>query len=391
MMLTARTLLLLPLTFVIFQACSDATGPAPDPFVPADITVELVTDAVDRPNSFAVPPDGSRFYVTEQYCCVRIVSEGQVLPEPFLDLRGQLAEANEWGLLGIAFHPEYPSSPYVYVSYTRFDDQAHVVERYTVESDGNSVDPTSATTVLSTPQPRRLHVGGSIRFGPEGMLWIAKGDAGIYSDEETIGNAQDVTTLHGTILRLDVDAGDPYEIPSDNPLVGREGRDEIWHYGLRNPWKFTIDELSGLLYIGDVGEGRFEEVNVVPVAEGGHNFGWDRMEGGHCFPRGTSCDHTELTLPVLEYPQVDECAVIGGEVYRGSEIPELEGHYLYTDLCGGWLRSFRFEDGEVRHEQEWTLPFDARLPAAFGVDAEGELYILSRTAIHRIVKADSGS
>lgn len=383
------------LLIFLLQGCSDSLGP--EPFVPADITLDLVTADLTRPTALAVAPGESRLYVTEQFCCVRVVDNGEVLPEPFLDLSDRLAVGGERGMLGIAFHPDYQANGYVYVSFTSFDQ--HRIERYTVRPDGNSLDPASATVILSTTQPSTVHVGGSLSFGPEGMLWASKGDGGVYSEPDAPGNAQDRGTLHGTILRMDVDRGEPYAIPPDNPFVGSDGRDEIWHYGLRNPWRFSMDEPSGLLYIGDVGEGSFEEVDVVPLDEGGHNFGWDHMEGLHCFPDDSECDPTGLTLPVLEYPKTPgTCAsVIGGHVYRGSAIPELAGHYVYTDLCAGWIRSFLFDEGEVLHEQEWALPSDVSFPTAIGEGPAGELYVLSLGsdqvggAIHRIVPADAAN
>lgn len=369
--------LLLVIALLTLAGCSDTTGPEEEPFVPVELSVELFNADVTRPTSMAAPPgDDSRLFVTEQFCCVRVIENGTLLPEPFLDLSGQLGQSFELGVASIAFHPEFETNGYVYVSYSNTVPE-HVVERYTVsEADPNKADVSSAQLILATPQTADRHMGGYIAFGPEGYLWVSRGDGSQGGDNQ--GNGQNIETLLGAVSRIDVDAATPYAIPPDNPFVGVEGRDELWAYGLRNPWKLAFDAENDLVYLADVGANEWEEVNVVPNTEEGYNFGWSRMEGTHCFPPERDCDPGSYTLPVVEYGHDEGCSVIGGVVYRGSEIPDLQGHYIYTDFCGGWMRSFRFTDGEVRHEQEWILPSDVLFPTSFGVDNQGDLYLLTR-------------
>lgn len=206
------------------------------------------------------------------------------------------------------------------------------------------------------------------------MLYVFMGDGGGAGDPD--GNGQDLDTLHGKILRLDVDGGDPFAIPSDNPFVGVSGaRDEIWATGLRNPWRSSFDPVGGMLYVADVGQSAIEEINAVSATQSGVNYGWNTMEGSSCFGGG-SCDMTGLTLPVEEYTQASGgCSVTGGRVYRGSAIPQIQGHYFYSDFCAGFLRSFRFQSGSVTDRVEWTIG-NLGSVSSFGEDGAGELYVL---------------
>jgi glucose/arabinose dehydrogenase len=274
----------------------------------------------------------------------------------------------------MAFHPDYDSNGLFYVDYT--DTQGNTrVERYRVSADRNRADPNSATLILTVEQPFANHNGGLLMFGPDGMLYVGLGDGG--SGGDPFRHAQNLGTLLGSLLRIDVDRAVPYAVPQDNPFVNRPGaRGEIWAYGLRNPWRFAFDREGGMLYIADVGQNRWEEINAVPIGAAGVNYGWNILEGSECF-NASSCNREGLTLPVLEYPRTGgACSVIGGFVYRGGRIPALRGHYFYSDYCAGFLKSFKLVDGKAEDHREWNVGNLGQV-LSFGEDAAGELYILS--------------
>jgi glucose/arabinose dehydrogenase len=229
--------------------------------------------------------------------------------------------------------------------------------------------------VLAVPQPGVAHKGGQLLFGPDGMLYIGLGD-GADNDQ---GRGQSLGDLLGNILRIDVSTP-PYTVPPDNPFVGTAGaRPEVWSYGFRNPWRFSFDRATGDLHIGDVGESKWEEVDYASAADGagrGVNYGWSQMEGQHCFSHA-ECDQSGLTLPVLEYPHSDGCAVTSGYVYRGAAIPFLQGKYFYADYCLGWVRSFRMEGGVAVDQIDWPELRPEGRVTSFGEDAAGELYLLT--------------
>jgi len=248
------------------------------------------------------------------------------------------------------------------------------VERDRGGGDPDVADPASALEILSVDQPFANHNGGQIVFGPDGMLYVALGDGGGGGDPER--NGQDLSTLLGSLLRIDVDGGVPYAVPPDNPFVGQAGaREEIWAYGLRNPWRFDFDGADGRLYIADVGQNALEEVNAVPGDEGGVNYGWSVMEGRACFRPSNGCDQDGLTLPVVQYGHDQGCSVTGGVAYRGSALPRIQGHYFYSDFCSGWIRSFVLVDGEATEEREWETESLGRV-VSFGEDAQGEMYLV---------------
>jgi hypothetical protein len=255
------------------------------------------------------------------------------------------------------------------------------VERYRVSADPNVADPGSAKPILFVDQPYANHNGGLVVFGPDRKLYIGLGDGGSGGDPQ--GNGQNHGTLLGKLLRIDVDAGDPYAVPPDNPFVGTNGaRGEVWAYGLRNPWRFAFDREAGRLYIADVGQSSREEVDVVPAASGGLNYGWNVMEGDECYGAG-SCNQAGLTLPVLAYSHADGCSITGGYVYRGQSIPALRGTYFYSDYCSGWLKSFRY-DGGVTEQRDWSIGLGSVL--SFGEDSAGELYVLTAGGtVYRLV------
>jgi glucose/arabinose dehydrogenase len=335
------------------------------------LTLETVATGLDNPVFVTSPPNDARLFVVEQTGRIRIISNGAVLTQPFLDLRSRITRGGEQGLLSVAFSPSYATNGFFFVNFTdtRGDTQ---VERFHVSSNPDVADASSNATILSVAQPFANHNGGLLMFGPDGMLYIGMGDGG--SGGDPLGNGQNMNTLLGKLLRIDVSGTLPYSVPSTNPFVNRPGtRPEIWASGLRNPWRFSFDRQAGLLYIADVGQNDREEINAVPWSQAGINYGWNTMEGKACYV-AAGCNQSGLTLPVLDYRHADGCSVTGGYAYRGSKLPELAGRYFYTDYCSGWLRSFRIANGVVSAEQEWPI---GRLtsPTSFGEDSAGELYI----------------
>jgi glucose/arabinose dehydrogenase len=352
---------------------------SPTPFDPAaaSFALELVAEIPGRPLAVVNAGDGTgRLFVAEQGGRVLVVQGGSVSERPFLDVTSRTAAGGERGLLGLAFHPRYPDDPRVFVNYTDLEGDT-VVSSFTVDPDDPaSVDRASEVVVLQIDQPFANHNGGAIVFGPDGMLYVATGDGGSGGDPHD--NGQRLDTLLGKILRLDVDRtenGRAYGIPADNPFVGRgNARAEIWLYGLRNPFRISFDRATGDLWMGDVGQGAYEEIDVARAASGGGtNFGWARMEGFHCFPSGEGCARPELALPVAEYGHDRGCAVTGGVVYRGSTVPSLVGGYVFADYCSGFMWVL---DAAATDPREPRLVVESgRRLAGFGEDEAGELYV----------------
>ena len=365
-------------------ACSSTpTGPPPPPPAVGSLATEVVATGLDRPLYLTAPPGDSRLFIVEQTGAIRIVAaDGNLRGTPFLDLAGRIAGGGERGLLGLAFHPDYVSNGFFYVNYTDTNGDT-VVERYTVSGDPDVAAPGSATPILAVPQPFANHNGGQLAFGPDGMLYVFMGDGGGAGDPFSTG--QDPTDLLGSILRLDVDGGDPYAIPPDNPFVDVAGaRGEVWAIGLRNPWRAWFDVPGGMLYVADVGQSQREEVNAVGIAEAGVNYGWNVLEGTLCFAE-EGCDASGTEAPVLEYSHADGCSITGGVVYRGTLLPELVGHYFYSDFCSGFLRSFRLQGGVAVEGQEWNVGGLGSV-TSFGADAAGEMYVTSAEGrVYRIV------
>jgi glucose/arabinose dehydrogenase len=285
----------------------------------------------------------------------------------------------ERGMLSMAFDPRYAENGYFYVYYVALNGDV-VTERF-VSTPGADVAGGSAGIVMALAHGGSEHHGGLIAFGPDNMLYIAPGDGGCCGDPQK--NAQNLYSPLGKILRIDVRTL-PYTIPPDNPLVGKEGRPEVWAYGLRNPWRFAFD--AGKLYVADVGQDAREEVNLALASEAGLNYGWPYMEGTWCFNPSTNCAaNRTLMLPVFDYGRADGCSVIGGFVYRGSAIPELTGHYLFADFCQGWLRSFRAAGSGASEHTTWSgvsIPY----VSSFGRDAAGELYMIAGARVWKIVR-----
>ncbi len=360
-------------------ACSDAvTEPSPEPSIEG-IGLTRIADGLSGPVYLTAKDGDDRIFVVEQRGTIRVISGGEVLATPFLDITSKTQAGGERGLLSVAFHPE-PSSTRFFVNYTDRNGDT-VVERYEAVHGQDVADANSAFTILTVAQPFGNHNGGQLQFGPDGMLYVGMGDGGSGGDPQ--GHGQNLNTLLGAMLRLDVDGGAPYAIPSDNPYVNGGGRPEIWASGLRNPWRFSFDRQNGDLYIADVGQNRLEEINVRPPQEAGANYGWNTMEGSECFGAG-GCDPGAFTLPVLEYDHGQGCSVTGGYVYRGGGMPELTGHYFYADYCEGWIRSFEYVAGAATDPTEWQVP-DVGQITSFGQDAQGELYVLTAAgAVYRI-------
>jgi glucose/arabinose dehydrogenase len=334
----------------------------------------------DRMVAMAYPDDGSnRLFVALQPGEIRVFSNDQDVESAssFLDIRDQVRdEGNEEGLLGLAFDPDYASNGYFYVYYSASDPRRSVISRFTVSADDpDEADPESEQVILEVEQPYSNHNAGQMFFGPDGYLYIALGDGGSGGDPH--GNGQDLSTLLGSILRIDVstlDTTGSYSIPPDNPFVGQEdARPEIWAYGLRNPWRMSLDPLTGDLWAADAGQSSFEEVDLIKP---GRNYGWNIMEGFECFEPPSGCDMTGLEMPVHVYP-TDEggCTIIGGYVYLGSRIPTLYGAYVFGDYCGGKIWALRYDGQEVTEHLE-IADTDLSIPS-FGVDQSGEIYILS--------------
>ena len=348
-----------------------------------------VASGLDSPVHIAAPRlDPTRVFVVEQSGRVRIVKDGTLLPDPFLDVAAKISCCNERGLLSIAFHPDYATNGRFFVFYTDTGGD-EVVERYRVSPDLDRADDTSGQIVLTVPDFAPNHYGGQLAFGPDGYLYVGIGDGGGGGDPQETG--QDLTRLLGKLLRLDIDVEVPpyYAVPPTNPFVGRtDARGEIWAFGVRNPWRFGFDRATGDLYVGDVGQGAWEEIDVQPAASaGGENYGWDVFEGRHCYeptPPATACPAppTGFTMPVLEYDHGEGCSVTGGLVYRGCAMPDLRGTYFYADFCSAFLRTFRgVSGGDAVNTADRTAELAPGIglsidnPTSFGEDARGELYI----------------
>jgi glucose/arabinose dehydrogenase len=331
-----------------------------------------VATGFERPVYLTHAGDGSgRLFVVEQPGRVRIISSSKLQPEAFLDLSVLVnSRTNERGLLGLAFHPQYARNGYFFVHYSAADG-ATAVARYHVSENAQRADAGSATLVLSQPQPYPNHNGGQLAFGPDGYLYLGLGDGGSAGDPQ--GNGQNLGTWLGKILRLDVDAALPYALPAANPFIAGGGLPEIWAYGLRNPWRFSFDRRSGDLFIADVGQGNWEEINFQPAAEtAARNYGWAIVEGNHCVQSG--CAAPGVSMPVAEYDHSSGCSVTGGYVYRGSRLAALQGAYIYGDYCTGTIWALRPAAGGAWRT---SVLFQSALNiSSFGEDEAGELYVV---------------
>lgn len=373
-----RSLQVLTLVMIAAVFAPIATGSAQAPALSLELE-EFATGLTSPVSITYTGDDPAQLFVVEQPGTIAVVAGGVVGETKMLDIVDRVgSEGSEQGLLGLAFAPDYATSLLFYVMYTDLDGN-EVISRFTANEDGLTADPASEEILIYQEDFAANHNGGQLAFGPDGFLYIAMGDGGGGGDPEE--NGQDLTTLLGKILRIDVDpanaTGDiPYAIPADNPFVDTaDAAPEIWAYGLRNPWRFSFDSETGDLFIGDVGQGDIEEIDYAPAGDGGQNYGWNVMEGTTCF-ESSDCDPAadELVLPITEYTHAEGgCSVTGGYVYRGADAPDLVGSYLYGDYCSGLIwAATSVGDGT------WTVsePYESGLLiSTFGEGADGTLYL----------------
>ena len=377
---------LLALSTVLLECGGSSSSPAPaapappagppPPSGPLVLTLSPVLSGLNSPVDLQNAADGSgRLFVVEQQGQIRIVSNNSLVPTPFLDITSLVDFGGEKGLLGLAFHPAYSQNRRFFVNYDRVVSgqmQTVIAEFQTSASNPNQADPNSQRILFTVNQPFPNHKGGQLAFGPDGFLYIGLGDGGSAGDP--LGNAQNRQVLLGKMLRIDVDHTSPglqYAIPSDNPFLNGVDRGEVWAYGLRNPWRFSFDVPSGRLFVADVGQDKFEEIDIL---QKGGNFGWNIMEGLHCFKPSSGCNMTGLILPITEYDHSQGDAVIGGYVYRGPAIPRLSGTYLFSDFESGTIWGLT-----ENSTGQWTrsqLIAGGRNISSFGRDETGELYVL---------------
>lgn len=405
--LALRTLL--PALFIQIACAgnhSDNNDPAPPATTTPKAKLQLVTDAFISPVNMAVPGDGTgRLFFCQKEGKVWIVQQNKLLPAPFLDVSGDMIAVNpgydERGLLGMAFHPEFKTNHKFYVYYSApaskkgFNHTSRLVEFTTAPGNPNLADPASKRIILEVDEPESNHNGGQLQFGPDGYLYVGLGDGGGGGDKHgLIGNAQDLNTLLGKILRINVN-GTPYSIPPDNPFVNRpDTRPEIWAYGLRNPWRFSFDRNTKMLFAGDVGQDKYEEVDI--ITKGG-NYGWRILEGNHDYNVPAAVDKSTLIAPIHEYTHDLGISITGGYVYRGNGIPALKGLYVFGDYNG---KSFVLRPNGKQWDRAVLelsgRPSDNMQILSWGEDEAGELYMLASTsgssgfrgAVYKLVKAE---
>ena len=355
-----------------------------------DVVLQPIASGLVQPVALTHPAGDTRLFITQQTGTVMIDDALGIRPTPFLDIRPIVLSGGERGILSVAFHPLYRDNGFFFVYYTNLSGDNNVARYKVSATDPDVADPASGTILLTIPHPSFAnHNGGQLQFGPDGYLYIGTGDGGSAGDPNN--HAQDLTQLLGKLLRIDVDHGLPYTIPPSNPFFGKSSaRNEIWAYGLRNPWRFTFDRSNGDLWIGDVGQNLYEEVDLQPATStGGENYGWRKMEGFHCYNPSTNCADPSFTMPVLEYPHLQgACSISGGYRYRGTQIPALSGAYLYGDYCSGTIWS------ATQTGSAWTartlLTTTLRI-SSFGEDVSGELYVLDvvKGVVYRIAARES--
>ncbi len=375
--------LLLGLTLVLLTV---VIAVAPREQAAMSLQLELVSSGLEHPLRIVRDPSREdRFYILEKHGLIQILEDSRILSEPFLDIQARVYDFSELGLLGMAFDPEYEKNGYFYIFYGNHAKQTMLVRFEVYPDDPDRADPSTETLLLWVKHPTGNHDGGNLVFGPDGYLYIGVGDGG---DKVSSENSQDLNTLMGKLLRIDVRNHNtqdnlPYDIPPDNPFFGESGtRPEIWAYGLRNPWTFSFDSLTGDLYLPDVGQNHYEELNYQPASSsGGENYGWDIMEGQHCYRPVANCNQVGLVLPVLEYEHPYGLAIVDGGVYRGR-VNWLRGKYVFGDFGSGriWV---------VDPQKDWELTemLDTNLAiSAFGVDEKGEFLLLDyrRGKVYRL-------
>jgi glucose/arabinose dehydrogenase len=360
---------------LLLAACGGSSTPAPPPPPPPNLTLTAVVSGLSNPLDLQRPPNDNRFFVVEQRGTIRIIENGALLAGNFLDIQALTNfDGAEQGLLGLAFHPNYSTNRLFYVNYTTDTGGRHTViaEFQTLAANPNQADPSSERILLTVPQPFTNHKGGQLAFGPDHLLYLGLGDGG--SGGDPLNNGQTLSVLLGKILRIGVDPpfdpGLQYAIPPDNPFASGGGLREIWAYGLRNPWRFSFDRGGTRLFCGDVGQDSFEEVDL--ITKGG-NFGWNVMEGAHCFNPPNGCDMTGKILPIAEYSHSEGIAIIGGYVYKGSAIPSLANAYIFGDLTG---KIWSLTESPANTFTRTQLLNTGRTISSFGQDAAGEVYVV---------------
>src|SRR4029453_5165508 len=353
------------------------SGTAPPLAPPLKLQFEAVASGLDSPTFLASPPGGTDIYIVEQPGRIRKLVSG-VPQSPLLDVSARVSSGGERGMFSLAFDPQFAPTGNVFLFFT-IPNGDIAIERFTFPVADGASPPigieSTAVRVLTIPHHTFAnHNGGQLQFGLDGMLYVGTGDGGGGGD--TLGSGQNLDTLLGKILRIDVSSL-PYEAPPDKPFGGQPGkRPEIWAFGVRNPWRFSFDITTRNLYIADVGQVNREEVDVVAASAAGLNYGWNLWEGTSCYPSGTSCNPAGITMPLIDYGHGDGCSIPGGYVYRGSALPEIAGRYFYSDFCSGWLRSFLVTDGAATERTDWGITPVGNIQS-FGVDARKELYVLT--------------
>lgn len=346
---------------------------------PLQITLTSVATGFTSPLDIENAGDGSgRLFVVEQGGTIRILQNGNVLSTPFLDITAKVTSGGETGLLGLTFHPGYAQNSRFYLNYTRTTGgqlQTVIAEYQSSAGNPNVADPNSERILLTVNQPFANHNAGQLAFGADGMLYFGLGDGG--SGGDPFGNGQNTQVLLGKMLRIDVDhtsTGKQYAIPADNPFVNGGGLPEIWAYGFRNPWRFSFDAPTGRMFVADVGQDAFEEIDIVTK---GNNYGWNVMEGTHCFNPATGCSMTGLTLPIIDYSHSEGVTVIGGFVYHGTLIPAMQNAYVFGDFSNGkmWI----LQEPTTNNWTRTLVLSSGRQISSFGRDEAGELYVADYT------------
>ena len=369
-------------TTVIEVAAPEPTATRPTTLASA-ITLVQVADGFTKPVYLTHAQD-ERLFVVEQPGNIAMITNGARQAASFLNLEDRVgSSASEQGLLAVAFHPEFRTNQRLFVYYTNKSGNV-VISEFTANSDLLSADPNSERILLTVAQPYRNHNGGALEFGPDGYLYIGLGDGGSAADPDY--NGLDLSTLLGSILRIDVNHSEPYEIPPNNPFLENEAaRNEIWAYGLRNPWRISFDSVTNDLFIADVGQNEWEEVSWQSAESiGGENYGWNAWEGSHCFT--DECNSlTNTVQPIIEYNHDEGCSITGGSVYRGSQSPALYGNYIYGDFCKGTIW------GAISAESGWQTRLLAETDlfiSSFGVGVDGEVYVLDIDGVVYWVSAE---
>lgn len=350
----------------------------------ARVEFETFAEGLQSPVVLASPPGDERIFVVEKTGTIVIFKSGARVETPFLDIETLVSSGGEQGLLGLAFHPDFASNGRFFVDYTDRQGNTQIVEYHAT---GDVADAETARILLSVDQPYPNHNGGWIAFGPDGLLYIAMGDGGSGGDPQ--GNGQNPNALLGKILRLDVNAAEPYGIPAGNPFAAGGGAPEVFVLGVRNPWRNAFD--GETLYVADVGQSASEEITVLDLASAaGSNLGWNVIEGTDCYPTGAVCVQGGFVMPQHTYSHDEGCSITGGYVYRGQAIPELNGRYFFADYCVGTLRSLRYADGSVSDVTDSADDLGSLgMVLSFGQDSAGELYVLTDAGVVlKMVRAD---